>query len=66
MPSNLLNAGIYSFNLIFGENQRYELYKIRSFTQFEILNEMAGSNSSALPGLIRPHITYNSYFLQEV
>lgn len=58
IPSNLLNAGIYKFKLIFGENQRYCLYKVDEIVQFEILNESSGSNSLNLPGIVRPKIEY--------
>lgn len=54
----LLNAGIYHFKLIFGESQRYMLYAIDSFVQFEVMNEAIGSNNSILPGVIRPDIKY--------
>lgn len=55
---NLLNAGIYRFKIIFGENQRYVLYKQDDVCQFEVLNEVLGSNSEVLPGVIRPVIEY--------
>ncbi|RZK39611.1 MAG: ATP-binding cassette domain-containing protein [Hymenobacter sp.] len=59
LPSNLLNAGIYHFKLLFGENQRHLLFGMSDVVQFEILNEAMGSNSSVLPGIIRPDIKYN-------
>ena len=62
LPAFLLNAGIYRFHLIFGENQRYSLFNIQDFIQFEILNEALGSNSASLPGVIRPNIKYNISF----
>ena len=62
LPANLLNAGTYRFKVIFGENQRYQLLLIDDFIQFEILNEAIGSNSSVLPGVIRPNISYNTAF----
>lgn len=58
LPPDLLNAGIYQFKLIFGENQRHLLFSINDVVQFEILNETLGSNSSVLPGMIRPNIKY--------
>jgi lipopolysaccharide transport system ATP-binding protein len=58
MPANTLNAGNYKFKLIFGENQRYPLFIIDDFVQFEILNEAIGSNTSVLPGILRPDINY--------
>jgi lipopolysaccharide transport system ATP-binding protein len=57
-PENLLNAGHYKFKLIFGENQRIPLYVIEDVVRFEILNEAFGSNTSKLPGVIRPILDY--------
>jgi lipopolysaccharide transport system ATP-binding protein len=62
IPANLLNAGNYIINLIFGEDQRYVLFNVRDFIQFEILNETLGSNSNILPGVIRPVIKYSQSF----
>ena len=62
----LLNAGSYKFNLIFGEDQRYALYGINDFIQFEIENESFGSNNNILPGILRPIINYNITFKEEV
>ena len=58
IPFNLLNAGIYKFKVIFGENQRYCLYSVDEIVQFEILNESSGTNSLNLPGIVRPKIEY--------
>lgn len=58
IPPNILNAGNYKFKLIFGENQRYPLFVVSDFVQFEILNESLGSNSNILPGVLRPNIQY--------
>lgn len=55
---NLLNAGNYSFKMIFGENQRYVLLILEDLIRFEVVNEINGSNSQVLPGVIRPNITY--------
>ena len=63
LPPNLLNAGTYKFMVIFGENQRYLLYQTDEIIQFEVLNEVAGSNSNVLPGVIRPQISYQSKFI---
>ncbi len=62
LPANILNAGIYQFKLIFGENQRYALYIMDNVIQFEILNESLGSNNNILPGVIRPEINYSTSF----
>jgi lipopolysaccharide transport system ATP-binding protein len=58
LPVNLLNAGIYKFKVIFGQDQRYALFQIEDIVQFEVLNETFGNNSSVLPGIIRPQINY--------
>lgn len=55
---NLLNAGNYYFKLIFGESQRYFLYVNNHLIGFEIENESVGSNSTILPGVIRPQFDY--------
>lgn len=62
LQPNLLNAGVYNFKLIFGENQRYVLFDTTDTIQFEILNETIGSNSNLLPGIIRPDIQYRQSF----
>jgi lipopolysaccharide transport system ATP-binding protein len=63
LPENILNAGIYKFKLIFGENQRLALFTKEELIQFEVLNEAIGTNSMVLPGLIRPQIEYNVSFI---
>ena len=62
IEENLLNAGTYTFNLIFSENQRYKLYSQNEVIQFEILNETIGSNSNTLPGVIRPNLNFSNEF----
>lgn len=58
LPPDLLNAGTYLFNLIFGENQRYALFIVEDFVRFEVMNESFGANANILPGVIRPAIQY--------
>jgi lipopolysaccharide transport system ATP-binding protein len=62
IPSNLLNAGNYYFKVIFGENQRYVLYTNPDLISFEVQNISIGSNSSTLPGVIRPNLEYTIDF----
>jgi lipopolysaccharide transport system ATP-binding protein len=66
LPGYMLNAGTYKFKLIFGENQRYALYIVDDFVQFEILNEAMGSNSAVLPGVLRLDIPYQISFKEPV
>jgi lipopolysaccharide transport system ATP-binding protein len=63
IPSNLLNAGIYKFKLIFGENQYYCLYTIDEIIQFEIVNESSGKNTNLLPGILKTTIDYQNKFI---
>ncbi len=58
LPDLFLNAGNYSINLIFGENQRTILYQIKNFISFEVLHEMTGSNSEKLPGVTFPELKF--------
>lgn len=58
LPQQLLNSGIYSINLIFGENQRTIIYKKTNFITFEVLHEMVGSNSEKLPGVTFPELKF--------
>ncbi|MCQ6957266.1 ABC transporter ATP-binding protein [Mucilaginibacter aquariorum] len=58
IPAYLLNAGNYTFKLIFGENQRYLLYGADDFIGFEVENETKGSNSHLAPGVICPKLDY--------
>ncbi len=62
MPGCILNAGVYKFNIIFGENQRYELCVLEDFVQFEIMNESAGSSNAILPGVLRLQIPVEKSF----
>lgn len=59
IPPNLLNAGNYSFKLIFGENQRYLLFSADDFIGFEVENESKGSNSALAPGVIHPKLDFD-------
>ncbi|MFD0765448.1 ABC transporter ATP-binding protein [Mucilaginibacter lutimaris] len=58
IPPYLLNAGNYSFKLIFGENQRYLLFGADDFIGFEVENESKGSNSALAPGVIHPRLDF--------
>lgn len=55
---NVLNAGIYKFNLVFGASLNILLFAISDFVQFEVLNESQAGNNLLLPGIISPDIKY--------
>ena len=64
IPPHLLNAGMYKINLIFGESQRYVLYKIEDIISFEVENTATGrgNNMSRAPGVIRPLLDWSNEF----
>ena len=68
IPPFLLNANIYKVNLIFGENQRYALYKINDIISFEIENTNTGigSNPNVLPGIIKPLFNWKVEFCKNL
>jgi lipopolysaccharide transport system ATP-binding protein len=47
----LLNSGTYKFKIIFGQDQRTPLFVIDQIVQFEIMNEVKGSNPWQAPGI---------------
>jgi len=58
----VLNSGIFKFKLIFGRDQRHRLYQVQDFIQFEVLNEMKGSNAAQTPGVVFLKIPYEVSF----
>lgn len=58
IPGNILNAGIYSFNLIFAENLNNVYFIYKEICTFELQNETLARNTTKLPGIIRPQIKY--------
>ncbi|PIQ22081.1 MAG: ABC transporter ATP-binding protein [Cytophagales bacterium CG18_big_fil_WC_8_21_14_2_50_42_9] len=65
IPPFLLNAGNYKFNMIFGESQKYLLFKADELISFELENTQTGqgNNMNILPGIIRPNFDFNVKFL---
>jgi len=63
VPPDLLNAGIYYINLLFGEDQRHVLYEKQQIVQFEILNETIGTNSNPIAGFLRLNRNATHQFL---
>ncbi len=62
VPPNIINAGSFHFNLIFGENQRYALFTKDNFLQFEIENEPLGIHTHRIPGVLRMKLDYTTSF----
>lgn len=62
IPPYLLNAGFYSFKLIFGKNQSELLFEIDRIVEFEVTNINLGSSYRILPGVTRPDLKYTIDF----
>jgi len=58
IPPNLLNSGNYYFKLIFGQDQRIALFVCDEIVGFEVENVKIGTNTTSLPGIIRPNFNY--------
>lgn len=59
MPGYYLNAGRYSFHLIFGKNQREALFMADYCYFFDVENDVSlGNNSSIFPGVLRPNFDF--------
>lgn len=59
LPQQLLNTGTYLLNLIFGESQRYLIFKAESIVRFEVMQDMTGSNSDRIPGVVFPELNFD-------
>lgn len=64
IPPDILNANTYSMNIIFGQNQRYVLYRKEKICSFEIENVPIENNMAVLPGVIRPAIKYSLQYYE--
>ncbi|KEY17776.1 ABC transporter ATP-binding protein [Kaistella antarctica] len=58
IPAQFLNAGNYYFKIIFGQNQRVNLFSCDNIISFEVENIKIGSNTNTLPGVVRPKFDY--------
>jgi len=58
IPANILNSGMYKFNLVFASSKFDVILNLPDFIQFEVLNEELAGNLQQLPGIIRPLIDY--------
>jgi lipopolysaccharide transport system ATP-binding protein len=67
IPPYTLNAGKYKMKLIFGENQRYVLWRDDNILNFEIENTLKGQgyNMATLPGILKPKFEFKYSFISE-
>lgn len=65
IPPHLLNAGIYKISIIFGQDQRYIIYKVDDIISFEVLHISSnnGVNYNVTPGIIKPVLEANIQFV---
>jgi lipopolysaccharide transport system ATP-binding protein len=59
MPSNLLNTGIYKFNIIIAESFHSVFLNVTDIIRLEIINESILGNNLILPGIIRAPLILN-------
>jgi len=64
IDGNLLNAGSYYFNLIFGQNATYSLMICPEILSFELDNSADENGYKLLPGILKPELHFQSVFVQ--
>jgi lipopolysaccharide transport system ATP-binding protein len=64
IPAHLLNAGRYSLNVVFGNDQRYVLFRMDEIVSFDVENTATGrdSNMSVAAGVVRPVLSWSHSF----
>jgi len=60
---NTLNAGSYSFNLLFGQNSTYLLLFCPDIVSFDIENSSDKNGFKLLPGILKPNIEFKTDFI---
>lgn len=65
IPGHLLNAGRYSLDVVFGQDQRHVLFRMDSVVSFEVENVARGANMSVAPGVVRPRLSWHHSFTEE-
>jgi lipopolysaccharide transport system ATP-binding protein len=67
IAGQLLNAGRYYLNLVFGQDQRYALFRMDEVTSFDVENTLTGRglNMGVAPGIIRPLLSWRHSFQEE-
>lgn len=64
IPPNLLNAGRYTLDVLFGKDQRYVLYRVDNVACFLVENTSTGrgANMEIAPGVVRPLVNWRHSF----
>ncbi len=60
IPPHLLNAGRYYLNVLFGQDQKFVLFKLDEVVTFEVENTATGRghNMTVAPGVVRPLLNW--------
>ncbi len=60
VPPHILNADHYFLNVLFGQDQKFVLFKLEEAVSFEVENTATGRgfNMSVAPGVIRPLLNW--------
>ena len=64
ITGQLLNAGRYYLNVVFGKDQRYVLFRMDEIVSFDVENTLTGRglNMGIAPGIIRPLLSWGHSF----
>ena len=67
ISGQLLNAGRYYLNFVFGKDQRYALFRMDDVVSFDVENTLTGRglNMGVAPGIIRPLLSWRHSFQEE-
>ncbi|MCH2223368.1 MAG: polysaccharide ABC transporter ATP-binding protein [Crocinitomicaceae bacterium] len=65
VPANFLNAGHYSFNVIFASSLHDVFMNAEGVHTIEVENETLAGNNTILPGVTRPMINYSTEFKEQ-
>ena len=67
IPGHLLNAGLYSLDVVFGKDQRYVLFRLDNAVSFAVEHTATGrgSNMGIAPGVIRPRLDWCHSFEED-
>ena len=62
---HLLNAGRYSVDVVFAQDQQYVLLRADNVVSFEVQNAARGANMSVAPGVVRPKLSWSHSLKEE-
>ena len=67
IAGQLLNAGRYYLNVVFGKDQRYVLFRMDEVVSFDVENTLTGRglNMGVAAGIIRPSLSWRHSFQEE-